>query len=848
MNSETKLAPADVYAGCTPATLAPADNSPAALNHDVQRYLYRHLGRSSDCEPVYRYSALAYTLRDRLMADWHKTQQAYQQRGVRRAYYMSLEFLIGRSLGNNLLNLGLTAAVEQALHADCAELEDIASQEADAGLGNGGLGRLAACFMDSCATLSLPVTGYGLRYEYGMFRQQLVNGYQLEEPDHWLRDGQPWEIERPEYARTIHFGGQTEFYRDDSGRQRARWAQTHTVLAIPYDMPITGYQNGTVNTLRLWKAAATDAFDLNEFNAGSYTEAVQAKNNAEHISMVLYPNDSSENGKELRLRQQYFLASASLQDAIRSWEDQYIAAQEQPDFRRFATENVFQMNDTHPTIAVAELMRILLDDKQLAWTEAWQITTQCLAYTNHTLLPEALERWPVHLFERLLPRLLDIIYEINARFLREVAQHWPGDTARQQRMSIIEEGEVPQVRMAWLAIVGSFSVNGVAALHSQLLVEGLFQDFYQLWPHKFNNKTNGVTPRRWLAHANPALSRLISSVLGEGWIRDLAQLDQLQPYAQAKQADFQREWQAVKQHNKQRLAELIQQTCGIMVDSRALFDIQVKRIHEYKRQLLNVLHVIHCYIQIKQRVQVQSDGQLDRDMPVKRVVLIGGKAAPGYWMAKAIIKLINNVADVINNDPDVGDQLKLVFFPNYRVSSMEVIAPAADLSEQISTAGKEASGTGNMKFMMNGALTIGTYDGANIEIMEAVGRDNFFLFGLNAAEVDAARHDYRPADIVAADTDLQQVLALLQSGHFNACEPGIFDHVINALLSADDPWLTLADFRSFIEAQLQVEQTWRNSQRWTQMSILNTAHSGFFSTDRTMQAYNKEIWRLSPIN
>ncbi|MGB1010207.1 MAG: glycogen/starch/alpha-glucan phosphorylase [Thiolinea sp.] len=822
---------------CIPATLPPANNSSDALGNDFQRYLSRHLGRFRGCDPIYLYTALAYTLRDRLMADWQKTQQSYQQSGTRRAYYLSLEFLIGRSLGNNLLNLELNDNVNQAVHSYCADLEEIAEQEADAGLGNGGLGRLAACFMDSCATLSLPVTGYGIRYEYGMFRQQLANGYQIEEPDHWLRDGNPWEIERAEYAQEIRFGGHTEFYHDDQGIQRARWAGTRNVLAIPYDMPITGYKNGTVNTLRLWKATATDAFDLNEFNAGSYTEAVQAKNNAEHISMVLYPNDSSENGKELRLRQQYFLASASLLDAIRIWEAK---TEGQPDYQRFAADNIFQMNDTHPTIAVAELMRILMDEKHLSWNAAWEITSNCLAYTNHTLLPEALERWPVHLFERLLPRLLDIIYEINARFLTQVAQKWPGDTDRQQRMSIIEEGPVRQVRMAWLAIVGSFSVNGVAALHSQLLVDGLFHDFYELWPEKFNNKTNGVTPRRWVAHANPDMTQLISSKIGDSWIRELEQLEKLKPYAAKEETAFQLQWQAVKQANKQRLATLIRKECGIIVDAGAMFDVQVKRIHEYKRQLLNVLHVIHLYAKIKAG-QHSTQGQR-----VDRVVLIGGKAAPGYAMAKDIIKLINNVAAVVNNDPQVGDQLKLVFFPNYRVSSMEVIAPAADLSEQISTAGKEASGTGNMKFMMNGALTIGTYDGANIEIMEAVGEENFFLFGLQADDVSALRHDYRPADFVAADEDLQQVLMLLKSGHFNACEPGIFDNIIQALLSPQDPWVTLADFRSFVDAQQRVNEAWLDQARWTQMSILNTANSGFFSTDRTMKAYNQDIWQLNP--
>lgn len=815
----------------TSKQLEKLSNDPQAISHDFQRYLSYHLGRYQGCPPVYLYEALAYTVRDRLTANWRNTWMDYLQPGTRRAYYMSLEFLIGRSLSNNLLNLGVEDEVSKALFDYSTELEEIVDQEPDAGLGNGGLGRLAACFMDSCASLHLPVVGYGIRYEYGMFRQHIENGRQVEEPDHWLRDHNPWEIERPEYSQLIHFGGRSEIYRDDNGQQRVQWVDTRDVLAIPFDMPVSGYQNDTVNTLRLWKASTTDVFNLDDFNAGSYTDAVQEKNNAEHISMVLYPNDSSENGKQLRLRQQYFLASASLKDAIRIWE-----REGDSDYRKFAAENVFQMNDTHPTIAVAELMRILMDEKWLEWDEAWEITTQCMAYTNHTLLPEALERWPVHLFEHLLPRLLEIIYEINARFLKQVALKWPGDVERRQRMSIIEEGDTRQVRMAWLAIVGSFSVNGVAALHSQLLVEGLFHDFYELWPEKFNNKTNGVTPRRWIAHANPGMSQLISSVIGQEWVANLAQLEKLKPYAKPEQKDFAQNWYDVKQQNKQRLAKLIEQECGLTVDPTALFDIQVKRIHEYKRQLLNVLHVIHLYARIKQ-------GRLENW--ANRVVLIGGKAAPGYVMAKDIIKLINNVANVVNNDPEVGDKLKLVFFPNYRVSSMEVIAPAADLSEQISTAGKEASGTGNMKFMMNGALTIGTYDGANIEILDAVGKDNFFLFGLRADEVAELRHDYRPWEYIEQDTDLQGVMKLLQTGHFNDCEQGIFDNILNALQSPTDPWMTLADFRSFIDTQQQVSLAWQDQVRWTAMSILNTASSGFFSTDRTMLEYNRDIWKLN---
>jgi starch phosphorylase len=818
---------------CAPAVrLEPLPGDAASVSRDFARYQFYHLGRFQGCPPVYTYQSLAWTLRDRIMSDWMNTYAARDQPGRRRAYYLSLEFLIGRALGNHVLNLDLEAGARKALQSFSHSLEAIAEQEPDAGLGNGGLGRLAACFMDSCATLDLPVMGYGIHYEYGMFRQHIENGYQKEDPDHWLRDGNPWEVERSEFTQKVSFGGHTERYRDEAGLERVRWVDTCDVLAIPYDMPITGYRNHAVNTLRLWKSTATDEFNLDEFNAGSYTESVQAKNQAEHISMVLYPNDSSENGKELRLRQQYFLASASLQDAIRQWR-----AAGNGELALFAEHNVFQMNDTHPTIAVAELMRLLVDVERLPWEQAWAITTRCMAYTNHTLLPEALERWPVALFERLLPRLLEIVYEINAHFLREVGVKWPGDIERRRRMSLIEEGDVRQIRMAWLAIVGSFSVNGVAALHSRLLREGLFRDFYELWPEKFNNKTNGVTPRRWVAHANPGMAALISSKIGDGWVADLAQLERLKPLAGARQKKFRADWRAVKRANKERLAALVKAECGVEFSPDALFDVQVKRIHEYKRQLLNVLHVIHLYNRINR-------GRLDG--VVDRCVLIGGKAAPGYAMAKRIIKLVNNVADVVNNDPDVDGRLKVAFLPNYRVSSMEIIAPATDLSEQISTAGKEASGTGNMKFMMNGAVTIGTYDGANIEILEAVGADNFFLFGLRAEEVEALRGRYQPRAYVDQDPELREVIDLLASGHFNLCEPGIFDPLLDAMLSPHDPWMTLADFRSYVDAQQRVAQAWQDPAAWTRMSILNTASSGFFSTDRTMREYNAEIWKLAP--
>ncbi|BAO45193.1 glycogen/starch/alpha-glucan phosphorylase [Thiolapillus brandeum] len=809
-------------------------NDAKALEHDFRRYLVHHLGRFLGCNPLYFYEALSLTVRDRIMTDWRNTWLEHRRPDQRRAYYLSLEFLIGRALGNHLLNMDIRDESAEAIQNFSLVLEEVQTEEPDAGLGNGGLGRLAACFLDSCATLKLPVLGYGLRYEYGMFRQHIENGYQVEEPDHWLRNANPWELERAEYTQTVHFGGHTEHFLNRRGEPRTRWVDTEDVLAIPFDVPVSGYHNGVVNTLRLWKATATDEFNLDEFNAGSYPESVAAKNDAEHITMVLYPNDSSENGKELRLRQQYFLASASLQDIMRQWE-----ANHGDDFSDFATYNVFQLNDTHPAIAVAELMRLLMDEKKMQWEQAWEITRNTMAYTNHTLLPEALERWSVHLFERLLPRLLEIIYEINARFLKEVAIHWPGDSERRRRMSIIDENDGKSVRMAYLAIVGSFSVNGVAELHSNLLKQGLFRDFYDLWPEKFNNKTNGVTPRRWIAHANPEMTALISKHIGDGWISDLSRIDKLKPLAAPEHRDFHRAWANAKRSNKQELATLVKQECGVDFPVDSLFDVQVKRIHEYKRQLLNVLHIVHLYNRIR-----RGD---TRDW-TNRCVLIGGKAAPGYFMAKRTIKLINNVADIINCDPAVGDRLKVAFLPNYRVSSMEVIAPATDLSEQISTAGKEASGTGNMKFMMNGALTIGTYDGANIEILDAVGEENFFLFGLRVEEVEEMRRDYDPRGIIAADEDLAAVFHLLESGHFNIDEPGIFDQLIAAMKDPRDPWMTVADFRSYVDAQEQVSCAYQDQETWVRKSILNTASSGFFSTDRTMQEYNRDIWKLRPMD
>lgn len=805
----------------------------STLSDDLTRHFYYTLGRDVVGESqLYLYHALALTIRDRLVARCRETNQQIKQQKRRKTAYLSLEFLMGRALGNAVLNLDLESQVTTALQAYCTELENVEQAEHDAGLGNGGLGRLAACFLDSCASLALPVVGYGIRYEYGMFNQSIKEGNQIEQPDNWLREGHPWELSAPEQAKRVKFSGYVQSYTDKFGREHRQWVSSQDVLAVPYDVPIPGYKNNIVNTLRLWKSEATDEFNLAEFNAGSYSEAVAQKNLAEQITMVLYPNDSSENGKELRLRQQYFLSSASIQDVLSQWIDQY-----GDNFTEFAQHHVFQLNDTHPSIAVAELMRILVDDHELDWDQAWSITTKTMAYTNHTLLPEALEKWSVSLFAKLLPRILEIIYEINARFLADVARHWPGDVQKQRDLSLIEEGGEPQIRMAFLAIVGSYSVNGVAALHTQLLTAGLFKDFYALWPEKFNNKTNGVTPRRWLAYCNPSLSHIISEKIGKDWVGDFAQIAQLRRFYDDPQ--FHVTWQQAKRENKQRLVDLVKQRCGVEFDINMLFDVQVKRIHEYKRQLLNVLHVIHLYDRIRRG---------DTQGMVPRCVLLGGKAAPGYMMAKKIIKLINNVAEVINKDPEVSQYLRVAFLPNYNVTAMETICPATDLSEQVSTAGKEASGTGNMKFMMNGALTIGTLDGANIEIRDAVGAENFFLFGAQAEHVDEIKAHYNPCEIIANNPELNSVMHLLESGHFNLFEPGLFDDVISSIKSKDDAWLTAHDFASYIAAQREVDKAYADQTYWTQMSILNTAASGLFSSDRTIGQYCDDIWHLTPLD
>ncbi len=802
-----------------------------ALKKSIVQHFSHTLGRDIDnASPHYLYSALALAVRDRLMDQWRTTRAETESRDTRRTCYMSLEFLMGRSLSNAVQNLEMVEPVRQALNQLGMELEDLESLEHDAGLGNGGLGRLAACFLDSCASLALPVTGYGLRYRYGMFRQEIQDGYQIEKPDNWLRDGHVWEIERPEHTNTVRFGGHVEPDSSKDAPDRRKWITTDEVLAVPYDVPVPGHGNDIVNTLRLWSASATDEFDLSEFNAGGYAEAVSAKTDAENITMVLYPNDSSENGKVLRLRQQYFLVSASLQDAIRIWLSTH------DNFDEFADKHCFQMNDTHPSLAVAELMRLLIDEHGMAWDDAWTVVTRCMAYTNHTLLPEALECWSLAMLERLLPRPIEIIHEINRRFLLQVAKQWPGDAGKQAQMSIVSFDESPVVRMAHLAIVGSFSVNGVAQLHSDLLRKGLFKEFFTLWPDRFNNKTNGVTQRRWLAHCNPGLRALLNEQIGTAWVDDLDQLERLKDNVD--DAALQKRWREVKQQNKVQLANLVMQRTGVNVPSEMLFDVQVKRMHEYKRQLLCALHAVHCYLNI-------VDGTDAGDAP--RFILIAGKAAPGYYMAKAIVKLINNVADVINNDPRTENKLRLVFLPDYNVSAMEIIAPAADLSEQISTAGKEASGTGNMKFMMNGALTIGTLDGANVEILDAVGEENFFRFGLNVDEVEALRPNYSPAAVIAVEKRVKAILDAFASGMFDGGDAQMIRSVIDATVSSDDPWMTIADLPAYIDAQDKVSAAWANQSGWTRMSMLNSANSGRFSTDRTMRDYNRDIWNLSPL-
>ncbi len=802
-------------------------NDPESLAADVLHYLYQMQGRTIHDDEVFLFSALALAVRDRIMPHWHETWRRLKAQPTRRAFYLSMEYLIGRSLQNFALNLELERPIAEALELIGKSFEAIEARERDAALGNGGLGRLAACFLDSAATLGLPLMGYGLRYEYGMFRQVIRQGYQVEEPERWLRQPPfPWEIERPENTQRVHFGGHTHHYTDpETGRYIVHWDYETTVLAVPYDVPVPGYRNGVVNTLRLWSAQAPHEFNLGKFNEGDYFQAVDERIEAESITLVLYPNDASVSGKELRLKQQYFLVSASIQDVMAFW-----LREHGPDWSRFAEYHVFQLNDTHPALAVVELLRLLLDEQHLDWDTAWGIVTATMAYTNHTLMPEALEEWPVAMFQRLLPRHYELIVEIDRRLQLEVQLFWPDQPWRHDAMAIVRD---KRVRMAHLAVHASFSVNGVSQIHTDLLTQLLFPSHAEMTPEKFNNKTNGVTPRRWLAACNPGLRALLDDALGPQWVLRLEELARLESFAQ--DAAFQERWREVKRGNKARLAQVIAAETGVRLDAQMLFDVQAKRIHEYKRQLLNALHVIHLYDRIKQ-------GDTADWLP--RAVIFAGKAAPGYAFAKLIIKFLNNVAEVVNRDPATRDKLRVVFWPNYRVTAMELLAPAADLSEQISTASTEASGTGNMKLMMNGALTLGTRDGANVEIFAAVGEAHAFAFGLNAEEVLALRSHYRPEEIIARDEALQRVLGLIERNHFSYFEPGLFQPILDKLRSPHDPWLVLADFAAFVAAQRRAEAHYRNPRAWWESSIRNTAASAPFSSDRTIAEYNAEIWRL----
>jgi glycogen phosphorylase len=776
------------------------------------------------------YMALAYTVRDRLLNRWLYTGQTYLEKAPRMVAYLSAEFLLGPHLGNNLINLGLYNVVKQAMEEFGLNLTDLLEQEEEPGLGNGGLGRLAACYVDSLATLEIPAIGYGIRYEYGIFDQDIKDGWQVEITDKWLRYGNPWEVARPEAELEVKLGGHTETYTDEHGRYRVRWAPYKVVKGVPYDTPILGFQTNTVNTLRLWKAEAPESFDFEAFNKGDYFGAVHEKSECENITKVLYPNDESYQGKQLRLEQQYFFVSCSLQDMIRMTKLQNIALD------RFHEHYAIQLNDTHPTIAVAELMRLLLDDYGFDWDKAWDITTKTLAYTNHTLLPEALERWPLGMFGSLLPRHLELIYEINWRFLDEVRIKFPDDFDRLRRMSIIDESGERYVRMANLASVGSRAINGVAELHSELLKQTTLHDFYEMYPEKFTNVTNGVTPRRFMVLSNPRLANLITSKIGDAWIKNLDELRKLENFIE--DANFRNEFRQVKRAVKQDLADYIQTNYSLEINPNSLFDIQAKRIHEYKRQHLNALYIITLYNRIK------ANPDLD---VTPRTFLFGGKAAPGYYMAKLIIKLINSIADVVNSDPEMRGRLKVLFLKDYNVKFAQRVYPAADLSEQISTAGKEASGTGNMKFSMNGALTIGTLDGANIEIRDAVGADNFFLFGLTTEEMRAKKAaGYHPWDYYNSNTELKRVIDRISSGFFSHGDPNLFKPLLDSLLGRDD-YLLLADYQSYVECQDQVGQAYRDADQWTRMSILNVARMGKFSSDRSIRDYLQNIWKTPPV-
>lgn len=781
--------------------------------------------------PYDSYLSLAYAVRDRLIERWILTQREYYQRKTKRIYYLSLEFLLGRLLRTNYTNLGIEKVCKSAVDELGLSLEDIEDQEVDVGLGNGGLGRLAACFLESMATMELPAIGYGIRYEFGIFTQKITQGYQKELPELWLENTNPWEIERPEYKCRVQFFGRVNYSLDENGNEAVEWVDTDDVVAVPFDIPIPGFRNNTVNTLRLWSARSATEIDFDHFQAGDYIGACQDKMESENISKVLYPNDSNHSGRELRLKQQYFFTSASLQDIIRRY------MKEHNDFKDFASHVSIQLNDTHPAIAIVELMRIFIDIHKLSWNKAWDIVVKSFSYTNHTLMPEALEKWPVNLMKNLLPRHMDIIYKINSRFLRQVSYKYPGDTDRRRRMSLIEEGDTPQVRMAFLAMVGSHSVNGVASLHTRLLTNGLMKDFFDLWPEKFNNKTNGISQRQWLYKSNNDLSDLITSKIGDGWTRNLYELEKLIPFAD--DADFQESWRQVKRKNKIKLSEKLLKWEQTAINVDTLFDIHIKRIHEYKRQLLNILHAIHLYNQIKAGNKANV---------VPRTIFIGGKAAPGYDMAKRIIKFINSVASVINNDPDTVNLLQIHFIPNYRVTLAEYLIPAADLSEQISTAGTEASGTGNMKFALNGALTIGTMDGANIEMAEEIGEENMFIFGLRSHEVEESKASgYVPYDCYKKSENLKKVIDLINVDFFCQDAPQLFKPIVDSLLYSDR-YMILADFDSYVTCHQNVCTLYRDIHTWTKRSILNVAHTGKFSSDRSIQQYAKEIWNIDPVH
>lgn len=808
-------------------------NSPAALKQSILDHLRFIQGRvPSNATRNDWYMACAYAVRDRLIDQWARTLDRMKDEKTRIVGYLSAEFLMGPHLGNALLNLGITNQAREALALLDLNLEDMLAQEEEPGLGNGGLGRLAACYMDSLATLEVPAIGYGVRYEFGIFDQTIQDGWQVEITDKWLRLGNPWEIARPEISYSVNFGGHTESHFDEQGRYHVRWVPQRVVKGLAFDTPVPGFRTNSVNMLRLWKSEAVESFDFQAFNIGDYYKAVDEKVVSETISKVLYPNDEPEIGKRLRLAQQYFFVSCSLQDII------HIHQLRGLPLETLHESIAFQLNDTHPSIAVAELMRLLVDEHLMDWDAAWRITQSSLAYTNHTLLPEALEKWPLPLFSSMLPRHIEIIYEINSRFLGEVRDRYPDDEHRLARLSIIDEGGEKHVRMAHLACVGSHAINGVAALHSELLKHTVLRDFYELHPEKFFNVTNGVTPRRWMALYNEPLTALITRTIGDGWISRLE--DELKSIENHLEDEAVRqEWREIKRNNKRTLASVLKEKTGIVVDPESLFDVQVKRIHEYKRQHLNVLHIIALYNRIKQ------DPSYDMH---PRTFIFGGKAAPGYFMAKLIIKLINSVGDVVNNDPDVGDRLKVVFFPDFNVKNSQWIYPAADLSEQISTAGKEASGTGNMKFSMNGALTIGTLDGANVEIREEVGAENFFLFGLTTEEVTSLQQNgYRPMEYYQGNPELRDVIDRISSGHFSKGDQELFKPLVDSLLH-HDTFMLFADFSAYVDAQKRVDEAYRDQERWTRMSILNVARMGKFSSDRAIREYCRDIWNVKPVS